>query len=97
MNHALFASLLLLAVTSACGGDDADPHGITTCSGWTDNQGNAFTGQCEAACSSPPVSTGEQCDTVAMLGCASFTFSGVDGCCVPDTASNTIKFYECAP
>ena len=87
----------LFAIAAACGGDDPDPHGITTCEGWTDNLGNPFTGQCEAACAAPPASTGKQCDTVAKLGCAEFRFSGIDGCCIPDDAANTIKFYECAP
>jgi len=91
MRPALF--VLALGVAAACGGDDADPHGITTCDGWVDNLGNPFVGQCEAACVSPPTSTGELCDTTAKLNCAQFTFSGTDGCCVEE--NGTIKFYEC--
>lgn len=83
-------SLLFLA---ACGGSDADPHAVGTCEGWTDNQGNPFTGMCEAACAKPPASTGNTCDTVARLNCGSFDFEGSDGCCVPD--GTTIRFYEC--
>lgn len=92
MRTPLIALVLGLA---ACGGDDADPHGITTCVGWSDNLGNPFTGMCEAACTSPPASTGEICDTTSKLGCAAFTFSGTDGCCIEE--SGTIKFYECVP
>ena len=80
---------------AACGEDPADPHGLTTCEGWVDNTGSAFGGQCEAACASPPANTGEQCDPAGGLGCAKFTFSGIDGCCIPDTDANQIKFYEC--
>ena len=86
----LLASALLAA---ACGGDDADPHGAATCEGWFDNLGNPFTGQCEAACASPPASTGELCDTVVKLGCAAFSFSDIEGCCIEE--NDTIKFYEC--
>jgi hypothetical protein len=93
MPTALWFPVLLLGLATSCGGDDADPHGITTCSGWVDNQGNPFAGSCEAACAAKPASTGEQCDTVAKLGCAAFTFSGTDGCCIEENA--TIKFYEC--
>ena len=93
MRHTLLAVLL---VAAACGGDDgADPHVVGTCSGWVDNQGNPFTGQCEAACMTRPASTGTSCDTVKELGCMSFTFSGTLGCCLQDTT--TIRFYECAP
>lgn len=93
MRHTLI--VLALGFAAACGGDDADPHGVTTCVGWVDNQGNPITGSCEAACTSPPASTGELCDTRVKLGCAKFTFSGTDGCCIQETG--TIKFYECAP
>lgn len=93
MRHTLVVLVLLGA--AACGGDDADPHTVTTCTGWTDNNGNPFTGSCEAACSSPPASTGKMCDTTARLGCAEFTFSGEDGCCIQE--GTTIKFYECVP
>jgi hypothetical protein len=51
---------------------------------------------CEAACKSPPKSTGQRCDTQAQLNCAAFEFSGMDGCCVPSSADNQIKFVECA-
>jgi hypothetical protein len=89
------ASLLAVLALSACGGDDADPHAASTCVGWTDNQGNPITGACEAACMSPPASTGDACDTVKQLNCAKFEFSGEDGCCIQD--GDTIKFFECAP
>lgn len=87
--------LLLAAVTSlaACG-DDPDPHALGVCEGWVDNLGNEFTGMCEAACESPPASTGNSCDTVVQLNCAAFTFEGIDGCCI--TEGTTIRFYECA-
>jgi hypothetical protein len=87
----LLASLFVLA---ACGGDDPDPHAVGACDGWLDNLGQPFTGMCEAACESPPVSTGESCDTVARLGCPSFAFGeDVEGCCIAD--GTTIRFYEC--
>jgi len=87
-------SLLLgLVILAACGGSDADPHVLGACEGWTDNQGNPFTGMCEAACTMPPPSTGRTCDTVARLNCGSFSFDDTEGCCVPD--ATTIKFYEC--
>ena len=88
--------LALLLLLVACGGDDADPHVLTTCVGWTDNTGAPYTGMCEVACKSQPVSTGLRCDTPAQLNCAAFEFSGIDGCCVPSTADNQIKFVECA-
>lgn len=86
----LIASLLALA---ACGGSDPDPHVVGACDGWLDNLGNPFVGMCEAACDTPPASTGNSCDTVARLGCPSFTFGDVDGCCIVD--GETIRFYEC--
>jgi hypothetical protein len=87
-------SLLLgLVLLAACGGGDSDPHTLGTCEGWTDNQGNPFTGMCEAACSKPPPVTAETCDTVARLNCALFDFDGTDGCCVQD--GDTIRFYDC--
>jgi hypothetical protein len=85
-----FVTLLLFA---ACGGSDSDPHTLGTCEGWVDNQGNPFVGMCEAACTSPPASTGMSCDTTARLGCPSFEFDGTDGCCIQD--GTTIHFYEC--
>jgi hypothetical protein len=87
-------ALLLLLV--ACGGDDGDPHVLGACVGWTDNQGSAFTGMCEAACKSQPKAAGVTCDTAVQLNCSAFEFSGVDGCCVPISADNQIKFVECA-
>lgn len=92
MRHTLIALSLLLA---ACGGDDKDPHAITTCSGWTDNSGNPINGDCEAACQVPPITNQETCDTTARLGCAEFVFSGENGCCIPE--NGIIKFYECVP
>ena len=86
-------ALLLLLV--ACGGDDADPHVLGACVGWTDNLGSAYSGMCEAACKSPP-KAGMTCDTQAQLNCVAFEFSGTDGCCVPSSADNQIKFVECA-
>jgi hypothetical protein len=86
----ILASLLLVA---GCGGDDQDPHAVGACQGWTDNQGNPFTGTCEAACTKPPTATGRSCDTVKKLGCAAFTFSGNDGCCLEE--DTVIRFYEC--
>jgi len=86
--------VILFGLMACGGGDDgADPHAATTCTGWTDNQGNAITGTCEAACEMPPVTTSEQCDTVVKLGCAAFEFSGTKGCCVQQ--SGAIKFCEC--
>lgn len=90
-----FASLLAVLAIAACGGDDVDPHAVTTCVGWTDNLGNAINGQCEAACEMPPMATGDSCDTVKQLNCAKFEFSGSKGCCLQD--GTTIKFFECAP
>jgi hypothetical protein len=84
---------LTFFILTACGGDEPDPHVVGACEGWTDNQGNPFTGVCEAACEAPPSSTGMTCDTTAGLNCAAFTFSNVDGCCIPD--GTTIRFYEC--
>jgi hypothetical protein len=86
----LLASLLILA---GCGGDDPDPHAVGACDTWTDNQGNPFTGMCEAACEKPPANTGATCDTVVKLACVSFEFGDADGCCVAD--GSTIRFYEC--
>lgn len=88
----LAISLLLLV---ACG-SDADPHVVGACTGWTDNMGNPYTGQCEAACHKPPAASGHTCDTSLQLNCIKFDFDGTDGCCVP-TADNVIKFAECAP
>jgi hypothetical protein len=85
--------VLGLALVTACGGDDADPHAAATCTNWQDNLGNPFTGTCEAACASPPQVTGESCDTVVRAGCPSFSFSGIEGCCI--TENSVIKFYEC--
>ena len=93
LRAAIVGTWLLLFV--GCG-SDPDPHALTTCDGWVDNQGNPITGQCEAACESPPVSTGETCDTTAQLGCREFEFGSLRGCCVPDTASSVIRFHECA-
>lgn len=87
-------ALLLLLV--ACGGDDADPHVLGECVGWTDSTGSAYTGMCEAACKMHPPSNGIACDTTVQLNCNAFEFSGVDGCCIPSTADNQIKFVECA-
>lgn len=84
---------LVLVFLFACGGSDADPHTVGACAGWTDNQGNPYTGQCEAACKMPPASTGESCDTVKQLNCAEFSFEGTAGCCIED--ADTIRFYEC--
>ena len=88
---AITVSLLVLA----CGSDPA-PHALTTCNGWVDNQGTPIMGRCEAACESPPASAGDVCDTVAMLGCRAFEFSGTRGCCVQDMDAMVIKFHECA-
>jgi len=88
--------LALLLLWVACG-SDPDPHVLGTCQGWTDNQGNPFTGQCEAACTSPPQSTGMTCDTKVQLNCAAFNFTDeVRGCCIPDTTGSPIRFVECA-
>lgn len=76
----------------ACGGDD-DPHVTGACQGWVDNQGNPFTGMCEAACAKPPVSTGRTCNVFVRDNCPSFEFSGAEGCCIEDGA--VIRFYEC--
>ena len=89
MRFMIFAVLL----AAGCGGSGEDPHTVGSCDGWTDNQGNPFTGMCEAACKSPPASTGRTCDTVVRLNCAAFEFDGGDGCCVED--GMTIRFYEC--
>jgi hypothetical protein len=96
MRNLLVSAVLCLA---ACGGDDADPHVVGACTGWVDNQGTAFTGQCEAACMTPPASTGQSCDTTKQLNCMKFSFSGVQGCCIEDGqgTGTTIRFYECAP
>jgi hypothetical protein len=88
--------IALLLFLVACGGDDADPHALGACVNWTDNLGSAYTGMCEAACKSPPVSTGKVCDTKVQLNCVAIEFSGEDGCCVPSSADNQIKFVECA-
>jgi len=88
------ASCLLFLSLVACG-SDPDPHAPATCSGWTDNLGNPFTGQCEAACAMPPASTGNACDTTQQLNCAEFDYEGIDGCCIQD--GTTIKFFECVP
>lgn len=87
----------LLFFLVACGGDDgADPHVLTTCEGWLDNTGAPYTGMCETACKKQPANTGIRCDTPVQLNCAAFEFSGTDGCCVPSTADNQIKFVECS-
>lgn len=86
-------SLISLLFIAGCGGSDTDAHAVGACEGWLDNQGNPYTGMCEAACKTPPTSTGMVCDTVARLGCAAFSFDGTDGCCIEESA--TIKFYEC--
>ena len=87
--------LTLLFALAACGGDDGDAHAVGPCTGWTDNQGNPYTGTCETACKKPPASSGMTCDTPVQLHCNAFEFSGTSGCCVPDTADNQIKFAEC--
>lgn len=87
---------LLLVLVAACGGDDADPHVLTTCEGWVDNTGAPYTGMCETACKKQPTATGMSCDTPAQLNCAAFEFSGIDGCCVPNLAENRIKFVACS-
>ena len=87
---------MLLLLLVACGGDDGDPHAAATCVGWTDNNGSAYTGTCEAACMSPPTATGVRCDTKVQLNCIAFEFSGTSGCCVPSAADNQIKFVECS-
>jgi hypothetical protein len=84
-----------LALTSFACSDDPDPHEIGACVGWTDNLGNAFTGQCEAACKMPPSATGDSCDTTKQLNCRELTFGGTDGCCLEDAGD--IKFFECIP
>lgn len=92
MMRSLFALALMSVV--ACGGDPADPHAAATCSGWVDNQGNAFTGTCEAACAMPPANTGTACDTAGGLNCPAFTFDEeINGCCIQN--NGTIRFYEC--
>lgn len=59
--------------------------------------GNPFTGQCEAACEMPPMSTGMTCDTTVQLNCAAFEFEGLRGCCIPELNGGTpIRFVECA-
>ena len=87
--------MFALAAAACGGGDDADAHVVGACVGWTDNQGNAYTGMCEAACKMPPASTGKTCDTPAQLNCNAFSSSGANGCCVPSTVDNQIKFVEC--
>jgi hypothetical protein len=87
-------AVFLFALVAACG-EDADPHTITTCMGWTDNLGNPYTGMCEAACASRPTLTNLTCDTIEQLGCGEFTFSGINGCCIEK--EGTIKFFECVP
>ena len=87
------ATIFALVLLAGCGGSDTDPHTVGTCDGWTDNQGNPFTGMCEAACTKPPPSTGNACDTVKELNCNAFEFEGTDGCCIQD--DTTIRFYEC--
>ena len=85
--------LVALLVLAACGDSDTVPHVVGACDGWTDNQGNPFTGMCEAACTMPPPATGDVCDTVKKLDCAAFTVDDVDGCCIQD--DTTIRFVEC--
>ena len=85
--------ILALFLLTACGGSDEDPHAVGACVDWSDNQGNPFMGMCEAACESPPMSTGMTCDTVGGLNCGAFEFDGTDGCCIQD--DTTIRFYEC--
>ncbi|HTL34280.1 MAG TPA: hypothetical protein VL326_14220 [Kofleriaceae bacterium] len=87
--------LALAFLLVACGGSE-DPHVVGTCSGWTDNMGQPYTGQCEAACKKQPAASGKTCDTPLLLHCNAFDFDGTEGCCVP-TADNVIKFSECAP
>lgn len=86
-------TILALFLLTACGGSDDDPHVVGACVGWSDNQGNPFTGMCEAACEGPPASTGMTCDTAGGLNCAAFEFAGTEGCCIQD--DTTIRFYEC--
>lgn len=88
------ALLSILLALTACGSDPADPHVLGVCEGWVDNQGNEFSGMCEAACTRQPASTGETCDTVAGLNCAAFDFDGIDGCCI--VQGDTIRFVECS-
>lgn len=88
----LIFSLLVSALVAACGSDE-DPHVVGACTNWVDNQGNPIMGDCEAACMSPPQSTGMSCDTVEQLNCPSFEFDGTAGCCISD--GTTIRFYEC--
>lgn len=85
---------LVLLFLVACG-SDADPHAPATCMGWTDNLGNPYTGTCEAACTKPPPSTGDTCDTDEQLNCGKFSFDDLDGCCIE--SGGTIKFFECVP
>jgi len=85
-------SIPLLFVLAACG-SEADPHVVGACDGWTDNQGNPFTGMCEAACRKPPMNTGKSCDTVVQLACVAFNFDSSEGCCIAD--GTTIRFYDC--
>ncbi len=85
----------LIALSSFACGSGADPHELTTCVGWLDNNGNAFPGQCEAACKTLPQSTGDTCDTTKQLNCAEFTYEGEDGCCIED--GGNIKFFDCVP
>jgi len=85
-------AILSFLVLAACS-SDADPHVLGACEGWTDNQGNPYTGMCEAACRKPPAVTGNMCDTVVRLNCVAVEFSSSTGCCVEDGA--TIRFHEC--
>jgi len=84
--------ILAFFLLAACG-SDADPHELGACEGWLDNMGNPFVGMCEAGCKKPPRLEGTSCDTVASAGCASFSFSGNEGCCIAQ--ASTIKFFEC--
>jgi isopropylmalate/homocitrate/citramalate synthase len=84
-------ALLALALI-AC--SDPDPHAIAACDGWTNNDGTPFTGQCEAACASPPEVSGNVCDTTQQLKCNKIEFGNSDGCCIPDQGN--IVFFECA-
>ncbi|MCW5804203.1 MAG: hypothetical protein KIT31_17655 [Deltaproteobacteria bacterium] len=85
-------ALLLVALTLAC--SDPDPHALGTCTGWTNNDGTPFTGQCEAACESPPLNTGNTCDTTKQLKCSRHDFEGFRGCCIPDQGN--VVYFECA-
>jgi hypothetical protein len=88
----------MVLVLAGCGSDPADPHVVGACDpGWTDSLGNPFTGMCESGCKKKPASTGMTCDTVLQLNCGAFEFDGQRGCCVSETASNTIRFADCVP